>query len=143
MIRLYALVVFFSLTGLARAQEQLLEQQEKLNSKLDSLNTLVNRQWLTDSLSITGWGDSLINNITGKLTANANKLNHKIDSLNSLKLPTEKYRNKLDSITNKGNQLLAEVSQKQQELFGKTKVNLSAWQEKTKLNLGQLNTGLN
>lgn len=118
-------------------QNALADKQQKV---LDSVQHLVSKQWLTDSLSIIGWGDSLRQHITGQAAKKANQLNQKIDSLNQLQLPTEKYTRKLDSIQQKSNQLLVEINQKQQQMLGKTKVNLGQWQDKLKLSVGQ---GLN
>jgi hypothetical protein len=132
-----AILIWAILAGTNTVTAQQNAIPAKAQTVLDSLNTLASRQWFTDSLSITSWGDSLRNDVTSQTTTKVNQLNQKIDSLNQLQLPTGKYTHKLDSIQQKSNRLLVEVNQKQQQLLGKTKVNLGEWQNKLKLNVDQ------
>jgi hypothetical protein len=59
-----------------------------------------------------------------------------VDSLNSLQLPTERYKQKRDSILRKKDHLLAEVKEKQQTLFTNTRDNWEQWQSKLKTDIG-------
>jgi hypothetical protein len=109
---------------------------------LDSLNALSSKQWLTDSLSVLAWADSLKTGVTTKTSGVINKLNHQLDSLNGLQLPTGKLTRKIDSLNQRKNHLLSEVNNKQAELLGNTKKKLSDWQARLKSKLGMDGSGL-
>ena len=108
----------------------------KARTVLDSLNTWASKQWLTDSLSIHAWGDSLKSGIESKVNRKVQQLDSEIDSLQALQLPIEKYTKQIDSIRQKQTQLMAEVNEKSLGLMNKAKGNIEQWQSKLKTDFG-------
>jgi hypothetical protein len=103
---------------------------------LDSLQSRSQVQFSTDSLKILSWSDSLKSKITSKFSTDSLNYQGKIDSLKNLRLPTEKYTQKLDSIRQKKTTLLAEVQSKKDALYSKTKGKLDDWRSKIQQKLG-------
>jgi hypothetical protein len=110
-----------------------LNQHSKL---LDSLQSRSQVQFSTDSFKILSWSDTLKSKITQKFSADSLNYQSKIDSLKNLRLPTEKYTHKLDSIHQKKTALLAEVQAKKDALYSKTKGKLDDWRTKIQQKLG-------
>jgi IS1 family transposase len=75
---------------------------KKAQTVLDSINVLASKQWLTDSLAIYAWADSLKRGIEVSTTSKVEQLNNKVDSLTRLQLPTSLYTKKIDSILSLG-----------------------------------------
>ena len=117
------LVFLFAASYALQAQENSIPANAQ--TVLDSLNVLTSKQWLKDSLSVSAWADSLRAGLPVKSSSNINRLNNKIDSLNNLQLPTGDYIQKLDSLKQKKENLLTEVTNKHQALLGKTKNKLA------------------
>jgi hypothetical protein len=81
----------------------------------------------SDCLKILSWSDTLKNRISSKFCIDSIQYQTKIDSLQNLNLSTEKYRNKLDSITQRKDRLLTEVQQKKNQLLSESKSKLEEW----------------
>ncbi len=133
-------VILLSMVSL-HAQE--ITVPTKAHHILDSLSALASKQWLTDSLSVGAWGDSIRSGIESKTLGNINHLNRKIDSLHNLGLPDANYRQKIDSLKQTKDKLLAEVNTKQQALLGNAKNKLTEWQNNIQTKLGIKGKGLN
>lgn len=113
-------------------------QIDSLQLPIDSINQVASLQWVKDSLTITAWADSMKVNLQSKFTPDSIKLKCKVDSLSSLQLPTEPCSSQLDSLRKKKENLLSEVTGKQQELSSKTKAKLNQWQQNIRARLDSL-----
>lgn len=102
----------------------------------DSLTTLANVRWLTDSLTVTAWADSLKTRVETTSNLELEKLYQASDSLTRLQLPTGRISAKVDSLQKSKANLLAEADAKKQTLLGTTKTNIDAWKQKWETTLG-------
>jgi hypothetical protein len=136
-VKKFVVVTLFCLAiiGTGSAQEDT-TRVAKAQHFLDSLVTVSDGQWLKDSITVLSWSDSLNQKINTKFNLDSLSLTRKIDSLQRLRLPTEKYTQKLDSLTGKKNELIGEVNEKQQSMLSKTKGRWDEWKSKLKANVG-------
>jgi hypothetical protein len=133
-------ILFFLVSSLF--VNNLIAQQgltDKTQHVFDSLNELCNKQWITDSLSVLAWGDSLRNRINNKATKQITSINNKIDSLSHLQIPPTGLQQKIDSINQRKDQLLSTVAGKQEQILTGTKAILTSWQSKVTFPSGNFN----
>lgn len=95
--------------------------------KLDSLQTKGNLARYKDSLKVLGWADSLKRKVNASLTKKKDALRSKIDSLRVRNQPTLPYQQKIDSLQNKQQALLTEISAKQNQLQQKINTRYKKW----------------
>lgn len=116
-------------------------RQKKAN--LEALQRQVSLQRVKDSLNIQSWGDSVRQKLNVKSRLDSTGLTRKIDSLQNLGLPTDKYKNKLDSVLAKREQLKSEIDTRQAALQEKTTGRLKKWEQdaRAKLKLDSLGIG--
>lgn len=136
------LFLFLLITGIwvNAQQDSLLSKSQAI---FDSLSELSSRHWLTDSLSVLAWGDSVQNGVARKAAHDIAAINNKIDSLNQLQLPTSKLQSKIDSINQRKDKWISEVNSKRQSLLDGTKKKITDWQSKIKTKLGLNDSDLN
>lgn len=103
---------------------------------LEKIRERANVAQIKDSLAITNWADSLYLKVSSKFSADSLGLTSKLDSLRSLGNPTENILSKLDSLSNKKNQLIREVEEKKQGLITKSKEKVNSWREKMESKAG-------
>lgn len=113
-------------------------QFDSVELPVDSINSIASLQWLKDSLTITAWADSMKISLQNRFTPDSLKLKSKVDSLSSLRLPTEPYASRLDSLLKGKENLLSEITGKQQELTSKTKSKLNKWQQSIRARLDSI-----
>lgn len=103
---------------------------------LEKIRERANVAQIKDSLAITNWADSLHEKVFSKFSADSLRLTSKLDSLRSLGKSTESILSKLDSLSNKKNQLIREVEEKKQGLITKSKEKVNSWREKMESKAG-------
>lgn len=101
--------------------------KDKWHNKIDSLKSLGNLEKLKDSLKVTGWADSLRSNVTGTFVKKENAFRTKVDSLILLNQPITKFQQKLDSLKQKQQSLLTEISAKQTQLQQRVTSRYNKW----------------
>jgi hypothetical protein len=101
--------------------------QNRLNDKLDSLRSLGNLEKYKDSLTVIGWADSLKQKVQVTFANEQNAIQFKIDSLLVRNEPTLPLQRKIDSLQNKQQTLLNEVSAKQNQLQEKLNARYQKW----------------
>lgn len=125
----------------SKTVDSLRELKQKAN--LEALQQKVSMQRLRDSLNIQSWGDSVRQRINFKSKTDSLGLVKKIDSLQQLQLPTDKYKNKLDSVLSKREQLKSEIDTKQAQLQEKTTGRLKKWEQDARAKLKLDSLGIN
>lgn len=83
-----------------------------------------------DSLKVIGWADSLKQRVNTTFTDKQNAIQSKIDSLLVRNQPTLPFQRKIDSLQNKQQALLSEVSAKQNQLQQKVNARYEKWGSK-------------
>jgi predicted nuclease with TOPRIM domain len=135
---LSVICIIFLLAFMPEASAQVVDSlsgisQEMLEEKLAAKTQL---QFSTDSLKINSWSESLKSKITNKFSSDSLNYQNKIDSLQNLNLPFDQYSSKLDSISQKKDQLINEVSVKRDQLLTQTKGRLEKWKNKVQEKIG-------
>jgi hypothetical protein len=95
--------------------------------KLDSLHNIGDLEKYKDSLKVVAWADSLKQQVSTTFDNKQNALQSKVDSLLVRNQPTTFIQRKIDSLQNKQQALLSEISAKQDQLQEKLNTRYKKW----------------
>ncbi len=95
--------------------------------KLDSLHSLGSLEKYKDSLKVLGWADSLKQKVNTTFSSRQDALQSKVDSLLVRNQPTAFVQRRIDSLQNKQQALLGEISAKQNQLQQKVNARYQKW----------------
>jgi hypothetical protein len=95
--------------------------------KLDSLHNIGDLEKYKDSLKVVAWADSLNQKVSTTFDNKQNALQSKVDSLLVRNQPTTFIQRKIDSLQNKQQALLSEISAKQDQLQEKLNTRYKKW----------------
>jgi hypothetical protein len=99
-------------------------------NKIDSVRSLGNLEKYKDSLKVIGWADSLKQKVSATFASKQNALQSEIDSLLVRNQPILPFQRKMDSLQNKQQALLNEVSANQTQLQQKLNARYKSWGNK-------------
>ncbi|MCA6396297.1 MAG: hypothetical protein IM606_14020, partial [Cytophagales bacterium] len=98
--------------------------------KLDSLHNIGDLEKYKDSLKVVAWADSLKQKVSTTFANKQNALQSKVDSLLVRNQPPTFVQRKIDSLQNKQQALLNEISAKQNQLQEKLNTRYKKWGRK-------------
>lgn len=128
-----------TICALLLSMNTLLAQEAEVKLSLaDSIFQLTDNQWNLDSMKVAYWADSLKSKVHFKFDRDSVRLASRIDSLKAIGTVPGQYLDRMDSLVQKKDGLIAEVDSRQKQILTKARSRVDDWKKTvdSKLKIG-------